>query len=88
MHHRYQALRTISFLSKTTAGLTLVVTLALGALLEMFATDHVVGAALSVAVILLGTVGTLLLFALAEGIKVVLDIESNTRAGIGIDAGE
>jgi hypothetical protein len=79
MNRRYEALHTIMLLCRITAGVVLVATISMAALIEAFAADRLIGAGLSVIAIICGTVLTLLLFALAEGIKVIVDIERNTR---------
>jgi hypothetical protein len=78
--HPYQALRTITVLCKATAAAALIVALTMAGLIQAFAVDHVVGAALGVVTIIAGTVGTLMLCAIAEGIRVIIDIERNTRS--------
>lgn len=79
MNRRYEALHTIMLLCRIAAGVVLVATITMAALIEAFATDHLIGAGLSVIAIIGGTVMTLLLFALGEGIKIIIDIERNTR---------
>jgi hypothetical protein len=79
MNRRYEALHTIMLLCRIAAGVVLVATITMASLIEAFATDRLIGAGLSIIAIISGTVMTLLLFALAEGIKVVMDIERNTR---------
>lgn len=76
---QHDALSTVTRLLRILAGAVLIATVVLAALVEALGTDKLIDAALSVITIAVGTVLTLVLCSLAEGIVLVLDIERNTR---------